>query len=396
MHLAQLTVAQVGSSQVCDFGCELPNATGPLLVPRSGLACWRRHMRQVHSHLWPGVPLALGSAILFGASAPLAKLLIGAVDPWLLAGVLYLGAGIGLAAVHVGRRLIGLADKEAPLRHSDVPWLVLVVLFGGMFGPLLLMLGLSQTTASSGSLLLNLEGLATMGIAWVVFRENVDRRLLTGAAAILAGALVLSWSGDGLRLDMGSVLIAAACLCWGIDNNLTRKLSSADPVQIAMIKGLIAGSTNLALALSLGAGLPSPSISAASVAVGFLGIGVSLVMFMLGLRHLGAARTGAYFSLAPFIGAVLGLILFSEPVTPQLVLAGLLMATGLWLHLAERHEHEHAHDAIEHEHAHVHDAHHQHHHDGVVTESHSHWHRHEPMRHAHPHYPDLHHRHGHG
>jgi drug/metabolite transporter (DMT)-like permease len=265
-----------------------------------------------------------------------------------------------------------------------------------MLGPLLLMLGLSQTTASSGSLLLNLEGLATMGIAWVVFRENVDRRLLAGAAAILAGALLLSWSADGARLDLGSVLIAAACLCWGIDNNLTRKLSSADPVQIAMFKGLVAGSTNATLALSLGVGVPGPGLAAASATVGFFGIGVSLVMFMLGLRHLGTARTGAYFSLAPFIGAVLGLILFREPATPQLVLAGLLMVIGLWLHLAERHEHEHAHEALEHEHAHVHDSHHQHSHDGVVTEPHSHWHRHAPMRHKHPHYPDLHHRHGHG
>lgn len=353
-------------------------------------------MSRQRSHLWPGVPLALASAVLFGASAPLAKLLVGSVNPWLLAGLLYLGAGVGLAIVNAGRRLVGLTSSEAPLRRSDFPWLAAVVVFGGMLGPLLLMLGLSQTTASSGSLLLNLEGLATMGIAWIVFRENVDRRLLAGAAAILAGALVLSWSAEGARLDVGSLLIAAACLCWGVDNNLTRKLSSADPMQIAMIKGLVAGSTNLVLALSLGAGFPGAGLVAASAVVGFLGIGVSLVLFMLGLRHLGTARTGAYFSLAPFIGAVLGLVLFSEPATPQLVLAGLLMAIGLGLHLAERHEHEHGHEALEHEHAHAHDEHHQHSHDGPVSEPHSHWHRHEPIRHEHPHYPDLHHRHGHG
>lgn len=353
-------------------------------------------MTQSHAHLWPGVPLALGSAVLFGASAPLSKLLIGSIDPWLLAGVLYLGAGLGLALVHVGRPLLGLANPEAPLRRADVPWLGAVVLFGGMLGPLLLMLGLSQTAASTGSLLLNLEGLATMGIAWLVFRENVDRRLLLGAAAILAGAVLLSWSGDGLRLDTGSLLIAAACLCWGIDNNLTRQLSAADPVQIAMLKGLVAGATNLVLALSLGAALPSVGLIAAGAVVGFLGVGVSLVMFMLALRHLGTARTGAYFSLAPFIGALLAIALFREPMTLQLLVAGLLMGIGLWLHLAERHEHDHSHDAEEHEHAHVHDAHHQHAHDGPVTEPHSHWHRHEPMRHAHPHYPDVHHRHSHG
>ena len=353
-------------------------------------------MTENHSHLWPGVPLALGSAILFGASAPLSKLLIGSVDPWLLAGILYLGAGIGLSIVHWGRRSVGLPNVEAPLQKADMPWLAAVVVFGGMLGPLFLMLGLSLTSASTGSLLLNLEGLATMGIAWLVFRENVDRRLLLGAAAILAGAVLLSWNGSAFRLDTGGIFIAAACLAWGIDNNLTRKLSSADPVQIAMIKGLVAGTTNLVLALWLGASLPSFGLLFAGAVVGFFGVGVSLVMFMLGLRHLGTARTGAYFSLAPFIGAILSLILFHELLTFQLIAAGCLMAAGLWLHLAERHDHGHAHEVLEHDHSHAHDEHHLHTHDGTVEEPHSHWHRHEPLRHKHPHYPDLHHRHSHG
>jgi drug/metabolite transporter (DMT)-like permease len=355
-------------------------------------------MSRNRSHLWPGVPLALGSAVLFGASAPLSKLLIGSVDPWLLAGILYLGAGLGLALVHRGRAALGLDGVEAPLRRSDAPWLAAVILFGGLLGPLLLMLGLSRTAAASGSLLLNLEGLATMGIAWLVFRENVDRRLLLGAAAILAGAIVLSWGGEGARLDLGGLLIGGACLCWGIDNNLTRKLSSADPVQIAMLKGLVAGAVNLVLALSVGASLPGGGLIAAAAVVGFLGVGVSLVMFMLALRHLGTARTGAYFSLAPFIGAVLALALFREVVTAQLLVAGALMSLGLWLHLAERHEHEHVHEALEHEHAHTHDAHHQHVHGpgDPKGEPHSHWHRHELLHHKHPHYPDLHHRHEHG
>jgi drug/metabolite transporter (DMT)-like permease len=339
--------------------------------------------------------LALASAILFGASAPFAKLLLGSIDPQLLAGLLYLGAGAGLVVVHVARTLVGLDAPEAPLRRSDMSWLTAVVAFGGVLGPLLLMLGLKQKTASSGSLLLNLEGLATMSIAWVVFRENVDRRLLIGAASILVGALVLSWQGQGVRLDTGGLLIAAACVAWGIDNNLTRKLSSADPVQIALIKGLAAGTVNLTIALALQSHLPSAQLAAAAAVVGFLGVGVSLVLFVLALRHLGSARTGAYFSLAPFIGAVVAVALLDELVTPQLVIAGLLMAFGLWLHLAERHDHEHSHEAIEHEHSHVHDEHHQHTHDGPVTEPHSHWHRHEALRHKHIHYPDLHHRHGH-
>jgi drug/metabolite transporter (DMT)-like permease len=347
------------------------------------------------SRLWPGVALALGSAVLFGVTAPLSKLLVGSVDPWLLAGILYLGAGGGLAIFQAARALGGVPPPEARLRGRDWPWLAAIALFGGMLGPLLLMLGLSQTSGASGSLLLNLEGLATMAIAWVVFRENVDHRLLVGAAAILLGAVILSWQGEGLSLDVGGLYVAAACLCWGIDNNLTRNLSAADPVQIATIKGLVAGAVNLILALSFGAALPSPELIAAGAFVGLMGVGVSLVMFILALRYLGTARTGAYFSLAPFIGAVLALMLFREPVTVQLISAAALMGIGLWLHLTERHLHEHKHEAIEHEHRHVHDEHHQHAHDGPVVEPHTHWHRHEPMAHSHPHYPDLHHRHSH-
>lgn len=353
------------------------------------------HDHSERSHLWPGVPLALGSAVLFGASAPLSKLLMGSISPWLLAGILYLGAGVGLALTHYGRAVLGLPKVEAPLKRADVPWLAAVLFFGGFLGPLLLMFGLSMTSASSGSLLLNLEGLATMAIAWLVFRENVDRRLLLGAFAILAGAVVLAWNGQGLSLDLGGLLIAGACLAWGIDNNLTRKLSSADPVQIAMIKGLVAGGANLVLALATGAEVPSAGFLVAGAVVGFFGIGVSLVMFMLGLRHLGTARTSAYFSVAPFIGASLALTLLGEPATVQLGVAGFLMALGLWLHASESHGHEHAHEPLEHEHRHVHDEHHQHSHEGPVTEPHSHPHRHQPLRHSHPHYPDLHHRHGH-
>ena len=277
-----------------------------------------------------------------------------------------------------------------------MPWLIAVVLFGGVMGPLFLMLGLARTSATSGSLLLNLEGLATMAIAWTVFRENVDRRLLLGAAAIIAGAVVLSWQGQGIRVDPGGLLIAAACIAWGIDNNLTRKLSSADPVVIALIKGIVAGSTNLPLALLLGARLPSVGATGAALVVGFFCVGVSLVLFVLSLRNLGSARTGAYFSLAPFLGAVIAIIMLGEPVTPQLVAAGVLMAFGLWLHLTERHGHEHTHAGLEHEHRHVHDEHHQHAHGSPVTEPHTHWHRHEGLRHRHVHYPDLHHRHEHG
>jgi drug/metabolite transporter (DMT)-like permease len=348
-----------------------------------------------HSHLWPGVPIALASAALFGATPPLSKLLLEAASPFMVAGLLYLGAGLGLAAYRAVKG--GARDtEEAQLRRGDLPWLALAIGTGGVLGPVLLMLGLTLTTASTSALLLNLEGLATIGIAWLVYRENVDRRLLLGAFAILAGAVLLSWDGQGLTLSPGALLVAGACLAWGIDNNVTRQISAADPVVIAMLKGLVAGTVNVGLALLTEAALPSLTVTAAAGLVGLLGIGVSLVMFILALRHLGTARTGAYYGLAPFIGALLAITALGEPVTAPLLIAGALMGVGLWLHLSERHEHEHLHEAIEHEHSHTHDEHHQHQHDGPATEPHSHWHRHTPMRHKHVHYPDLHHRHEHG
>jgi len=346
---------------------------------------------------WPGAPLALASALLFGASTPFAKLLIGRIDPWMLAGLLYAASGLGLLLLTLSRHAFGRPSREAPLRREDMPWLAGVILFGGVAGPVLLMLGLAATTASAASLLLNLEGLATVAIAWIVFRENVDRRILAGALAILAGAVVLSWSGGDIGFGWGALAIAGACLAWGIDNNLTRKLSSADPVQIATIKGVAAGTINLGIAFALGAALPSAGAIAAGAVVGFLGYGVSIALFVLALRHLGTARTAAYFSTAPFIGALLALALFGEPVTWQLGAAGLLMGIGVWLHLSERHEHEHLHEPLEHEHRHVHDAHHQHAHAAgdPAGEPHTHMHRHGRLVHAHPHYPDLHHRHPH-
>lgn len=349
-----------------------------------------------HAHLWPGVPLAAASAVLFGATPPLSKLLLAEISPMLLAGILYLGAGVGLGIVAGLRGLSGATrSEEAAISRTDLPWLAAAILAGGIVAPVLLMSGLARTTASSGALLLNLEGLATMTIAWVVFRENVDRRLLVGAAAILAGAVVLSWTGEGLSLDVGGVLVAGACLAWGVDNNLTRKVSAADPVRITLWKGLVAGSVNVGLALSSGEAMPPLGQAALAGLLGFFAVGVSLVLFIRALRHLGSARTGAYFSLAPFIGAVLSVIVLGDAVTPRLGLAAVLMGAGLWLHLSERHAHTHAHEPLEHDHPHTHDEHHDHVHDGPVSEPHGHPHRHAPMVHSHVHYPDLHHRHDH-
>jgi drug/metabolite transporter (DMT)-like permease len=261
------------------------------------------------------------------------------------------------------------------------------------------MLGLAATPASTASLLLNLEGVLTIAVAWLLFRENVDLRIGLGAGAILAGAALLSWTGEAGGEGWGAAAIAAACLAWAIDNNLTRGLASADPVAIAMIKGLVAGTVNVAIAFVMAGhvALPPPPALAAAGLIGFLGYGVSLVLFVLALRHLGTARTGAYFSLAPFVGAAIGIAGFSEPVTWGFVAAAALMAIGLYLHLAERHEHAHVHDAMTHEHRHVHDEHHRHAHAPADPpgEPHSHVHTHARVVHRHPHYPDLHHRHGH-
>ncbi|HEX6977968.1 MAG TPA: DMT family transporter [Alphaproteobacteria bacterium] len=352
----------------------------------------------VQNHIGPGAALALLSAALFGASTPFAKLLVGSVEPWLLAGLLYLGSGLGLAVAQLARHAIGIAPAEAPLRRADLPWLALVVLFGGMMGPVLLMIGLTRTDAAAAALLLNLEGLFTLVIAWTMFRENVDRRIALGAAAILVGALVLSWNPDAdAELSWGALVIAGACLAWGIDNNLTRKLSAADPIQIATIKGLGAGAVNLILAMSLGASWPSTGAVMAAGVVGLLGYGVSLVLFVLALRHVGTARTGAYFSTAPFLGALLAFVLLDEAVTVQLAIAAVLMGIGVWLHLTEHHEHEHVHEPIVHEHRHVHDEHHAHAHgpDDPAGEPHVHVHVHARLVHRHPHYPDIHHRHTH-
>lgn len=342
---------------------------------------------------------ALGAALLFGASTPFAQALLGGTTPGMLAGLLYLGSGLGLGALLLLRRLSGRRSAEAPLRRADLPTLLAVILAGGVLGPLLLMTGLGAVPAATASLLLNAEGIATMAIAWVVFHENADRRILLGAAAIILGAALLSWRpGARAGFGAGALFILAACLAWGIDNNLSRRLSAADPLTVAMIKGLTAGTVNLLIARGQGAALPPPPLLLGAALIGFLGYGASLVLFMRALRDLGAARTGAYFSLAPFIGTVIAVLAFGNALTWPLIAAGLLMAIGLYLHLAERHVHEHTHEVLEHEHAHVHDVHHQHVHEpnDPPGEPHSHPHRHAALTHRHAHYPDLHHRHRHG
>lgn len=331
---------------------------------------------------------------MFGASTPLAKWLLDTVSPWLLAGLLYLGSGIGLTLY----RLLSRAPAVRLPRH-EAPWFAGAIIAGGVVGPVLLMFGLAGMPASGASLLLNAEGVFTALLAWFAFHENFDRRIALGMAAIVVGAVVLSWPGEARFGDGWPALaVLGACLAWGFDNNLTRKVSLTDATWLASIKGLSAGVVNLLLAFALGATWPPLPKVASALLVGLLAYGVSLTLFVIGLRHLGAARTGAYFSVAPFFGAVLAVPLLGETVTTRLLLAGALMALGVWLHLTERHCHEHTHETIEHEHEHCHDAHHpDNHHDHPAPPGgkHSHRHRHEPLTHTHAHFPDAHHRHRH-
>jgi drug/metabolite transporter (DMT)-like permease len=341
--------------------------------------------------------IALAAAALFGVSTPLAKLLLGDISPWLLAGLLYLGSGLGLSILMAARKFSGAAASETALSRTDIPWLAGTVLFGGILGPLLLLYGLNLTDAASASLLLNLEAVFTLLLAWIVFREHVDSRLFIGAIAIVSGALLLSWQGSFGNLTWGVVLIALACLSWGIDNNLTRKISAVDPFVLAAIKGICAGSVNTMLALASGAKFPALVGLASAMSLGFVSYGLGLVLFIVALRYLGTARTGAYYGTAPFIGAIASAVLLGSPLTAFILIAGLLMALGAWLHLSERHGHVHSHEKLDHSHRHSHDEHHQHQHapGDAVDEPHAHAHRHSPVNHTHRHWPDLHHRHRH-
>ena len=343
-----------------------------------------------------GVVAALGAAFLFGAGTPLAKWLLTDTTPWMLAGLCYLGSGSGLM---IYRRIISAAPVRLP--RADFGWLAGATLSGGAIAPLLLMTGLAGMPAGPASLLLNAEGVLTALLAWAVFREHVGRRVALGMVAIALGAVLLSWPDEIQVLDLWPVLaILGSCLAWAVDNNLTRKISANDASWITAIKGLVAGSVNLLLAFSLGNQLPALPALAGAMGMGFLSYGVSLALYVVGLRHLGTARTGAYFSIAPFVGATLA-VMSGETITWQLVAAGILMGAGVWLHLTERHHHEHSHETMSHDHEHIHDEHHQHDHpdqpDLVMTADlrHSHAHRHEALVHSHEHYPDTHHRHGH-
>lgn len=348
-----------------------------------------------------GIVNALVAALLFGASVPLAKLLAGEMDPALLAGLLYLGSGtalLGFRALH--QLLSGETERrESRITRADLPVLAAAILSGGIVAPLLFVTGLRLASGATASLLLNFENVLTALLAWFVFRENFDRRIALGMAAIVAAGALLAWPGAGRAQGnaWGMLAVVGACLGWAVDNNLTRRISGRDPVHIAAAKGLVAGSVNIGIGLFHGAALPHYAGIAGALAVGAAGYGFSLMFYVLALRRIGAARTGAYFALAPFVGAGAAIAFLQERPAALFWPATALMAIGVWLHLSERHEHDHRHEALTHDHGHRHDEHHQHAHDFPWDghEPHAHRHYHPPLSHSHQHYPDLHHRHRH-
>lgn len=338
---------------------------------------------------------ALGAALLFGGSTPFAKQLVGDISPLLLAGFLYLGSGLGLL---FARLIKDRGWNFSGLLKNEWPWLLGAIGFGGVIAPTLLMIGLAQTSAAASSLLLNLEAVFTAVLAWILFKESTDRRIIFGMFLIVVGGIILSWPRQVAPQNwLGTLSITGACLCWAIDNNLTRKISSTDALFIAGSKGLVAGLVNISLALMIGLTFPLWSKISYTMLLGFFGYGISLVLFVLALRGLGTARTGAYFSTAPFMGAGIAIIFFHEPTSGLFWMAAALMGIGVWIHLTENHGHVHTHESLFHTHSHHHDEHHQHVHDFPWDgkEPHSHPHQHEALTHSHHHYPDIHHRHTH-
>lgn len=333
----------------------------------------------------------LAAAALFGASTPVAKTLLNDLGPFSLAGLLYLGGAVAVLP-------FSFRGGSAELRRDprQLRMLALAVLFGGALGPLLLLLGLRAAPAASVSLWLNTETVATALLAWLVFHEHLDRRTVLAMALVLAGGILLAATGGSAGWRAGA-LVALACACWGLDNNLTALVSAFTPAQTTAIKGLGAGGMNLAMGLAFEGRPHSLGITAAAAAVGALGYGVSIMLYIAGAQQLGASRSQLVFSTSPFLGVLVAWSVLDEPVRSAQIAAAVSMALGLVILLTARHAHEHSHGALVHVHRHRHDdGHHTHVHPGLPAHAwHTHPHEHTPMRHSHVHLPDLHHRHDH-
>ncbi len=337
------------------------------------------------------IALALVAALLFGATTPAASVLARSVSPLWLSAALYTGVACVFAFARFERR---------SLARADLPCLLASALVGGVAAPVLLVVGLRATDAATASLLLATEPVATAAIAWLVVREHASRRTVAGMGCIALGAIALAWRGSPTA-SLGALAVVGAATCWGIDNNLARRIASSNAIAVSGIKGIVAATVAIAFAVVLHDTRPTVAAFGLGALLGLVGYGCSLILYMRALRVLGTARTGAYFATAPFAGALLALAFERAPFGARLALAGALMAVGVWLHATERHEHEHVHPAEEHEHWHAHDdEHHVHAHMGLETleayaAPHAHVHAHERTAHVHTHTPDEEHRHSH-
>jgi Permeases of the drug/metabolite transporter (DMT) superfamily len=343
---------------------------------------------------------AILAAILFGVSAPLSKVLLGNIEPVPLASFLYLGSGTGMLLFQLIQHFILKQDSaEAPVSKKDISWLLGAVIFGGVLAPIILLTSLRITPASTASLLLNFEGVATTIIALIVFRENVGKRVGAAVGLITLSSIILSWDfSNQWGFSMGALGVVSACVCWGIDNNLTRNISSKNPFIIVTIKGIGAGLFSLFLSFLLKSHMPDIKLILGAMILGFFSYGFSIVLFVFAMRSLGSARTSAFFGTAPFIGTILSLLLFRSTPGVPFIIAFPIIFSGTILLLKDKHEHEHLHEALKHEHKHSHnDGHHNHVHESISSSdiTHSHAHTHESLVHTHPHTPDTHHRHIH-
>jgi drug/metabolite transporter (DMT)-like permease len=340
------------------------------------------------------------AATLYGVGLPLTKALLKDISPVAMAGLLYCGAFLGVgsyyALVHLARDVP--KDASTSLSRPDLPWLAGSVLTGGFLAPILLMVGMNLSSGFSTSLLSNLEGVATAIIAVLAFHESTGKRLWLALGCVTSGAVLLSWNGGAGRFEAaGPVLIVLSMVCWGFDNNFTRQIATKDPLQIALVKSLVAGTVPMLIILGIGGRIPLDITLVYALVVGAFGYGASLVFFIIALKGIGASRTGALFGLAPFVGAVVSVLVLHDWLGWIMLPAAALMALGAWLIVAETHRHEHIHEPMEHAHAHAHDdGHHGHPHDEKVSGPHVHDHVHAGITHDHDHYPDDHHRHGHG
>ncbi|MBV7274075.1 EamA family transporter [Clostridiaceae bacterium UIB06] len=340
------------------------------------------------------------AAILFGSSAPISKILLGKIDPIPLAAFIYIGSGVGLLIFKIIEKYFSTNyNKEAPLGKKDIPWLLAAVFFGGVFAPIILMNSLKTTPASTASLLLNFESVATTVIAVCFFKESAGKRIWFSIIFITLAAIILSWDfSNQWGLSIGAIGVITACVSWGMDNNFTGKISLKDPFSIVIIKGIGAGSFSLILAIILKSSFPSIGVIVEAMILGCFSYGLSIVLFVLALRELGSARTSALFGTSPFIGALVSFVLCGDKISLTFVMGFPLMVIGTVLLLKENHEHKHLHKAITHEHKHNHiDGHHGHVHDEKVDKDiyHSHVHTHDIIEHSHPHTPDSHHKHVH-